>query len=159
MSEQIYQPRKTSGQFEGTLCTKCGSATRYVRSKRCVVCNKAYDLQHRSTLEAKERKKQKRQIYPKTYRQAAHIHQKYGITIEDKQHMLLLQKAICAICPNAITMQTACVDHNHKTGKVRGLLCKTCNHAIGLLYDNPITCRNAATYLETSEQQSAPTPL
>lgn len=44
--------------------------------------------------------------------------------------------------------KTACVDHDHKTGVVRGLLCWNCNVAIGKLDDNPDTVLNAYKYLK-----------
>lgn len=40
------------------------------------------------------------------------------------------------------------VDHDHATGKVRGLLCHNCNRALGLLHDNPVTINNALEYLK-----------
>ncbi|MGK2948022.1 MAG: endonuclease domain-containing protein, partial [Acidimicrobiales bacterium] len=42
------------------------------------------------------------------------------------------------------------VDHDHRTGAVRGLLCGPCNRAIGLLRDSPVVCRLAAEYLRGS---------
>lgn len=59
--------------------------------------------------------------------------------------MLLKQKGLCAIC--AKEPKKACVDHDHKTGKVRGILCHRCN--IGLPYVEEMNFRISATrYLE-----------
>ena len=41
-----------------------------------------------------------------------------------------------------------CIDHDHKTGKVRGWLCNQCNRAVGMCYDNPETLRKLASYLD-----------
>jgi len=68
------------------------------------------------------------------------------------------QQGSCKICrrPLAIMMDdsvkanSACVDHCHNTGKIRGLLCTQCNRGIGFLQDNPILCRIAAEYLDES---------
>lgn len=63
----------------------------------------------------------------------------YGITKEEYAAMLKSQKGVCHLCKKPETMihlgKTArlCVDHCHKTGKIRGLLCNACNHAIGRL--------------------------
>lgn len=63
---------------------------------------------------------------------------KYGITQLDYEMMLKRQRGGCAICtrkPSALTKQLH-VDHNHKTGKVRGLLCHQCNWYLGVIDDN-----------------------
>lgn len=69
----------------------------------------------------------------------------YGITLEFFNGLLLSQGGKCAICKNKAKL---CVDHDHKTGRVRGLLCGHCNRAIGCLMDSPVSARNAAEYLE-----------
>jgi hypothetical protein len=48
----------------------------------------------------------------------------------------------------------ACVDHDHKTGKVRGLLCDKCNKAVGLLGDNPKTLCRLVDYLESHNRSA-----
>lgn len=62
--------------------------------------------------------------------------------------MLQDQGGVCAIClgpPSAFDCY--CVDHDHVTGKIRGLLCSKCNSAIGLLQDDPNVVDRAAIYL------------
>jgi len=71
----------------------------------------------------------------------------YGVTREDYEIMLVNQNNECAICKNSIGYE-ASVDHDHQTGKVRGLLCGKCNSGIGLLQDNPEILRSAAKYLD-----------
>lgn len=44
--------------------------------------------------------------------------------------------------------KVACVDHNHFTQKIRGLLCKDCNIGLGMFKDNPILLHNGALYLQ-----------
>ena len=79
------------------------------------------------------------------------LRREYGITLDYFESMLSKQNGGCAICggtgwgkggPN--------VDHDHKTGKVRGLLCACCNMSIGGLGDDPKIVRRAAEYLERS---------
>lgn len=58
----------------------------------------------------------------------------YGITVEQYNEMLESQGGVCAIChDNNIRELKLAVDHDHETGKVRGLLCDRCNRGIGLL--------------------------
>lgn len=78
----------------------------------------------------------------------------YGITNDDYQKMLNKQKGKCAVCEIS---QKECkrpfdVDHNHSTGKVRGLCCMRCNRAMGLFKDDPIVLRAAAKYLIKSKK-------
>jgi hypothetical protein len=74
---------------------------------------------------------------------------RYGITAEDYDRMMDEQGGACAICKAEcrIGLRLA-VDHDHDTGKVRGLLCTHCNQAIGKLHDDPALIRKAADYLE-----------
>lgn len=73
---------------------------------------------------------------------------KYGITVEDYDRMLVEQKGVCAICkglPNGAGRYH--VDHNHKTGEVRGLLCYRCNALLGKAKDDPGLLQVAIDYL------------
>jgi hypothetical protein len=71
----------------------------------------------------------------------------YGITIEQKEEMSKAQGGKCKIC--GVLMTCAHVDHNHTTGKVRGLLCYRCNHALGLFKDSIQALESAAAYLKS----------
>ena len=82
---------------------------------------------------------------------------RYGITIEDYEILFERQKGICAICGKPETrictkgmVQSLSVDHDHKTGLIRGLLCDRCNKAIGLFYHNPDLLANVIEYLAVS---------
>ena len=71
----------------------------------------------------------------------------FGITLEDFNRKKKFQRGRCAICTKK-PKGNLCVDHSHKTGKVRGLLCHQCNHALGLLYENKESIQRAARYLD-----------
>ncbi len=81
---------------------------------------------------------------------------KYGITIADWHRMFDAQGGVCAICRRPETTgqygkpSRLSVDHCHETGRVRGLLCRSCNRGIGNLSDDPLRLRSAAEYLEAS---------
>ena len=80
---------------------------------------------------------------------------KYGITLEDYNLLLIEQNNCCDICKKpekAIHNQTKklqklAVDHCHKTGKVRGLLCQDCNRGLGKFHDNISNLTSAIKYL------------
>jgi len=76
---------------------------------------------------------------------------KYGITLDIYNEMAKAQDYKCKICSTAkpgTRVNRFSVDHCHKTGIVRGLLCGACNRALGQFKDSPEFLRNAADYLE-----------
>jgi hypothetical protein len=68
----------------------------------------------------------------------------YGITQEDYNNLLSSQNSKCAICGNE---RSLVVDHDHNTGKIRGLLCAQCNFMIGLASDDNAILTRAVEYL------------
>jgi hypothetical protein len=85
------------------------------------------------------------------YERERHLIRKYGINFIDYKRILKQQMGVCAICgipePEHKMFD---VDHDHKTGKVRGLLCTNCNRMLGHARDNGVILRNAADYLNSS---------
>jgi len=71
----------------------------------------------------------------------------YGITPEQYEAMRQAQNGQCGICGKQVTLS---VDHNHKTGKVRGLLCRNCNFLIGAAKESPSSPIKAIKYLQAS---------
>jgi hypothetical protein len=75
----------------------------------------------------------------------------HGITVEDYDRMLAEQGGGCAICGSKTSGRKGhlhfYVDHDHKTGAIRGLLCFRCNAALGLFKDSPLFLIRAAQYL------------
>lgn len=81
----------------------------------------------------------------------ATLKKKYGISADQYDAMLDHQDFKCAICGSReSSWGSLAIDHCHKTGKVRGLLCFNCNTSIGKLNDDPALLRRAAEYLEES---------
>ena len=70
---------------------------------------------------------------------------KYGISVEEYDQMFKNQDGVCAIChkPDKVL----CVDHDHNTGEIRGLLCAQCNTALGKFRDDPLLLQRAAEYV------------
>jgi len=83
----------------------------------------------------------------------------FGITLDDYNKILEKQDHKCAICHISLEEFTSqhkkfnyfVVDHNHTTGKIRGLLCSNCNTALGMLNDNINNLYMAINYLQFSE--------
>ncbi len=89
-----------------------------------------------------------------------YLKRQYGLTFEEFDAMLSSQENACAICgtkqpsKNRGRTRRFHVDHDHKTGKVRGLLCKSCNIALGEIEDNIHTLKSMIQYLESHEEAS-----
>ena len=87
-----------------------------------------------------------------------YLKRNYGLTFEEFDSMLSSQDNACAICgtkspsKNRGRTRRFHVDHNHITGEVRGLLCKSCNIALGEVNDNIHTLKSMIEYLESHEQ-------
>lgn len=99
----------------------------------------------------RERKAKDPELYASNVRRIA-LRFSYGITPEDYDQMFKSQRGKCAICRSSDTGQVGkrflCVDHDHKTGKVRGLLCHRCNRGLGLLNDSLKNVETAVRYLK-----------
>ena len=74
--------------------------------------------------------------------------ERYNITLEQYNEMLTAQNGVCSICGSPPSRRNLDVDHNHNTGKVRGLLCHHCNLILAHALDDKNILRNAANYLE-----------
>ncbi|CAL9628810.1 hypothetical protein SUDANB105_06029 [Streptomyces sp. enrichment culture] len=74
-----------------------------------------------------------------------HLKRQYGITEAERDALIDSQGGICCICLSA---PAAHVDHCHETGRVRGVLCFSCNAALGQFKDRPDAIRRAAAYVE-----------
>lgn len=70
----------------------------------------------------------------------------YGITLGEKEAMVKRQGGRCSICRRKA--KTLCVDHDHDTGFVRGLLCFRCNQALGFFSDSIQSLERAADYMQ-----------
>lgn len=80
---------------------------------------------------------------------------RYGVTPEMYAEMVKRQGGRCAICGTDQPTRSGRsrqwhVDHNHETGKVRGLLCESCNHGLGRFRDSVFRLESAIRYLEVA---------
>lgn len=74
----------------------------------------------------------------------------YGISEEEYDQRLMEQNGVCKLCllPPSGKKKFLCVDHDHTTSKVRGLLCHNCNVALGYLKDRLEVAKRIPSYLE-----------
>jgi len=101
-------------------------------------------------------KDQQRAYYFSSKRQA-HLKHKYGISPEKFAAMELSQGGMCAICFRSPGLRALDVDHDHITGRVRGLLCWNCNTLLGRANDSVGILESAIAYLNNNpnlEEQS-----
>lgn len=77
---------------------------------------------------------------------------KYGLEREEFERFLRNIDGRCTICRQVMCEDWVCVDHDHKTKWVRGLLCRSCNSGLGFFADDPDRLRAAADYLEAAEE-------
>ncbi len=139
---------------EGKLCSGCGvrkPVTQFTtdranvdgRSHRCRDCARAAHRTWRSINSVELRKRYSR----------LHRLRKFGMTADDFVGLLSAQDYKCPVCSSELLLglgkgKNACVDHDHESGKVRGILCSSCNRAIGLLKDEILLLRKAVSYLQ-----------
>lgn len=89
----------------------------------------------------------------KSRHRGCRLKRQYKITLKQYDAMFISQGGACSICgcPETIKLKNIVkrlsVDHNHITGKVRGLLCHKCNQALGLLGENPVVIKSLLEYI------------
>lgn len=139
----------------GRVCIKCERSkpvTSFHKGKNsCRVCVKRYDAERWKGFP------EKRAATALSVRKW-HFRNAYGITFEDYDRMFEAQGGVCLICGNqSATYKTGVkqrlqVDHCHKTGKVRGLLCNRCNGGLGLFNDDVDRLLAAVAYLQSHSE-------
>jgi Recombination endonuclease VII len=97
---------------------------------------------NREVILGRQRRSERRRRFASHYKRQ----RKYGITPEEFGALAAAQNHRCAICDRAI--EPLCIDHDHHSGKIRGLLCNGCNVSIGYLGEDPARLRAAAHYVE-----------
>ena len=149
------QDERTDGVIVSRVCKGCsvrkpitefyaanGGRHRRRRCKECV------DQQRRDRLSMMTREERHAKG------RAAHLRAKYDLSPEDFERMWELAGGCCEICKKNLSRETSHttqkvhIDHDHTSGRVRGLLCFTCNTALGKFGDNVELLRAAIKYLE-----------
>lgn len=161
--------RDSSNHFAPTICVEC--MRREVERRGMMVCRRCQEAKplsgfHKDTRRVTGYTDECRDCR-RVIARAAHILRTYGITQDQYDALYAEQEGRCAICgcddemmtiPNGSRNRQArrfshlYVDHDHRTGKVRGLLCQDCNLGLGAFKDNGIILRTAAAYLRKHQR-------
>lgn len=81
------------------------------------------------------------------------IKSRYGITQKDVKNIIQIQGGKCPICKKSFSETVGCIDHDHKTKKVRGVIHRKCNLLIGYANEDINILQNAISYLELNQQE------
>lgn len=135
--------------FTGKPCVRGHVNKRYTNTRSCVECG------------LEDQRSPKGLIYHQDYRSQStrkraqkewHLKKNYSMTMDDFDKKMAEQSNTCEICNRPFDFDTTSVfphvDHNHLTGKVRGIICNPCNSILGLAKEKIETLVNAASYLE-----------
>jgi protein-arginine kinase activator protein McsA len=150
------------------VCSKCkenlpiSMFTKKVRGgdavkSACKTCNRAttskWEKANRERLTAKNKAWLAANPQRRTAYLARSRAKKFKLTEQQVQDLYLQHNHSCAICsePETPTARLA-IDHCHKSGKVRGLLCASCNHLLGKAYDSTDRLQKAILYLEAASK-------
>ena len=138
-------------------CTKCkedkplteffsrGGKLSHLFKSRCKAC-----MQEQRALWGQENKDHLNEWRRQNWVAVGRRFKRRGATQELYDNLYEIQRGCCALC-NEPEEKFAwlCIDHDHETGRIRGLLCPNCNRGLGLLQDNPILLKKAAQYVES----------
>jgi len=128
LSQQAFNEGKTT--YKSSRVCPNGHKERYVSSNNCVQC----DILQRD----------KRKYKLKWNR----IKKEYGLSEQEFNKMLEMQNYSCAICSESLNEKNTHIDHNHKCGTVRSLLCNKCNQGLGLFKESEEIFKKAIEYLK-----------
>jgi len=130
----------------GKICYLSANALKRKNTKSCGCLR--IDLSHTSGKKAKGFKHGKSGTYK--YKLFQRLLHNFNISLKEYYRLHIIQKGNCAICGvnEKILKKHLGVDHNHKTGKVRGLLCNRCNVLLGFATDSKNIFKKAIKYLK-----------
>lgn len=123
---------------------------------RAEVAKRHYEKNREKCMEASTRWRKENPEKCKRYQRSSKLRREYGLTIEEWDTMFEAQGGLCAACGTdrpggkAGVLQ---VDHNHRTGAVRGLLCNGCNAALGHVDDNISRLLDLINYISLKRKE------
>jgi len=135
-------------------CRKCRKAVYKMNQEKILEEKKSYYERNKEKKKAsvKEYRKRKKAENP-NWKKLKEMAYKTGKSFEEVEQWFnkqwMKQQAQCSICGKVFS-DDDCIDHDHNTNQLRGLLCPTCNAGIGMLKDSSELCLNASKYLNNN---------
>jgi hypothetical protein len=131
-------------------CSYC-NRTFWSNNIRKIYCSSNCNVYNNRDLSPKQKEMKRvrsREYYrklSKSDRKNLKLQSRYGISLKEFKTISKKQKGKCAICFKKLKLS---VDHCHKSGMIRSLLCNGCNRGLGYFSENPKALREAANYIE-----------
>lgn len=125
---------------ESFVCPNCGGTKFYQEKtgrRRCADCQRVRMRKYYATEDYKRKHRE--------YDREHHKMRRYNCTNDEYDERVRMQNGVCAICGEKV--DTLVIDHDHRSGKIRGLLCNSCNWGLGHFKDSVEILRNAIDYL------------
>lgn len=143
-TDEFYKHKRHKDGLS-TLCKKCTkvSVKKYQDENKIIINEKQRKFYKNNSDRIKQDVKDWHKRNP-DWQKNYDLQRTYGITLEQYNELVKEQNGLCAICKKPKKLH---VDHNHKTSKVRKLLCGSCNTAIGLLNEDTEIMKNCIEYL------------
>lgn len=147
----MSQPTFTDDEAESRRNSRLEYRRRYYAANK-----EKWKLDHQQNREQRLAQRRAKYRHDPEVKKGQDLKRQFGIGMPDYFAMLASQGGVCAVClgsersidPRTKEKRMLAVDHCHKTGRVRGLLCSHCNRGIGMLKDSPTLLRAALNYLE-----------
>lgn len=132
-------------------CRPCTLKYHHGRYSKNLLRNREYAREYQRKLFTDPARRAKRAAYDSQQWQGRRweiYKREYGLTMDQFHAMFEAQGELCKLCGDVLGISPH-LDHDHKTKRIRGLLCGHCNKALGLFRDNPEVLRRAAAYVGT----------
>lgn len=170
---RVVKPIDAFGRYRTTkdgynhYCKSCSVELSLINYRRYHERAKLYARNYIKRPGCREKGRERQRRYSQTERGRVsmikgHLKACYGMSLEEFNDIMINQKGLCAICRQPQVhgkRRRLYVDHDHKTGAIRGLLCCNCNSGIGRFSDDPHLLNRAIKYLRSFRSTESSKPL
>jgi hypothetical protein len=152
--------------FSGEPCKNGHVSLRYTKNNLCLLCARSEETKKKSKLYYANNsqkiieKVRQYSIDNPFYERSNRLKRRYGITLEEFNSMFIRQGKRCLLCgTDSPDGRNWAVDHSHKTGEVRGILCTKCNVMIAMARDSVDMLRRGISYLSVNAMEATSNSL